>query len=281
MSVLNQTYKDFELIIVDDKSMDDSIKIIEKIEDNRIRLVKHQTNKGQNASLNTGIIESTNELIAFLDSDDIWFNSYLEKVHNKFLNDNSLGFVYALVENNQIWTLEGKNKYKEALSQCYISSMISICSRKSAIIEIGMFDTNFTNCQDDDFCIRLAKNNSFALINEALAKVYNDAGNRVTSNKTDYALGWEKLFKKHRRDIINFCGRKTLSKHYLKLSYYFLKSNTFFNSYKYLILSIFNYCISFKKNKIQEYTKKEYFNLIKLQLMKLLKETIKIVLLIK
>ena len=71
-SVLNQTFKNIELIVVDDCSTDDTISILEQINDKRLKIIRHSKNKGQNAARNTGIKASTGEYIAHHDSDDIW-----------------------------------------------------------------------------------------------------------------------------------------------------------------------------------------------------------------
>lgn len=77
-SVLNQTCRDFELVVVDDRSQDGGDRIVEGMEDRRIRLVRRSQNGGQNAARNTGIRESQGELIAFLDGDDEWESGHLE-----------------------------------------------------------------------------------------------------------------------------------------------------------------------------------------------------------
>lgn len=77
VSVLLQTYRDFELIIVDDGSTDDSIAEVQKFDDGRIRVI-HQKNSGVSAARNRGIKEAKYDLIAFLDADDEWKPDYLD-----------------------------------------------------------------------------------------------------------------------------------------------------------------------------------------------------------
>ena len=76
-SVLQQTFQDFEIVIVDDGSTDHSVEKVVKIEDSRIRLI-HQQNAGVSAARNRGIREAKYDLIAFLDADDEWKPEYLE-----------------------------------------------------------------------------------------------------------------------------------------------------------------------------------------------------------
>lgn len=87
-SVLNQSYKNWEMILVDDCSSDQSVSIVEKIQeqDVRIRLLKNQTNIGPGASRNKAIDEASGDIIAFLDSDDIWHPEKLSK-HLGFMED--------------------------------------------------------------------------------------------------------------------------------------------------------------------------------------------------
>ncbi len=84
-SVLDQTMADFEMIIVDDCSPDNSIEICESFQDPRIRIVRHQQNRGLAGARNTGIHAARAPLIAFLDSDDFWHPEKLDK-HLQHLN---------------------------------------------------------------------------------------------------------------------------------------------------------------------------------------------------
>ncbi|GAH83893.1 unnamed protein product, partial [marine sediment metagenome] len=97
-SVINQTYQDFEIIIIDDASTDNTREVAREFQERekRIKYFKHEINKGGGAARNTGIKNSKGEYIAFLDSDDEWYPEKLEKqieIFNK--NDENLGVVYS------------------------------------------------------------------------------------------------------------------------------------------------------------------------------------------
>lgn len=92
-SVLSQTYTDFELLLVDDCSTDKTLEIINRFSDNRIRLIKMEDNLGAWAARNRGLKEAKGELIAFLDSDDLWVPEKLEK-EICFMKAEDAGFVF-------------------------------------------------------------------------------------------------------------------------------------------------------------------------------------------
>lgn len=94
-SIQSQTYKNWELLLVDDCSKDNSAKIIEefKISDNRIKYIKLEKNSGASVSRNTGIKNAKGRFIAFVDSDDIWKPEKLE-VQVKYMLENNLGFTF-------------------------------------------------------------------------------------------------------------------------------------------------------------------------------------------
>lgn len=78
-SVLDQTYQDFEIIVVDDASTDDTEAVVKGFADERIRYVRHSENRGEAASRNTGIRLAKGEYIAGHDDDDVWLPPKLEK----------------------------------------------------------------------------------------------------------------------------------------------------------------------------------------------------------
>lgn len=101
-SVINQTYSDWELIIVDDGSTDNSVEIINRycLEDDRIKLYIHENheNKGLKETLLLGISKSSADWIAFLESDDLWREDYLEKKVNIINQYSDVGLIFNSVE---------------------------------------------------------------------------------------------------------------------------------------------------------------------------------------
>jgi glycosyltransferase involved in cell wall biosynthesis len=93
-SVLDQTYHNFEIIIVDDVSKDTTVEIVQKFNDSRIRYIKQDKNRGANAARNTGLKASTGDVIAYLDQDDLFHPEKL-RVHVEYLeNHPEIGFTF-------------------------------------------------------------------------------------------------------------------------------------------------------------------------------------------
>lgn len=151
-SIINQSYSDWELIIVDDYSNDNSIRIIEKYknngdEKNKIKIIKNQKNFGPAFSRNEAIKESNGRYIAFIDSDDIWKKEKLEK-QISFMEENKVGFVFSsynrIKENGE---LEGTVKAPEIIDFNYILKRTPI-QISSVIIDTEIVDKKIINFKD-------------------------------------------------------------------------------------------------------------------------------------
>ena len=97
-SVLQQTYTNFELIVVDDGSTDETGQVVKRFTDSRICCLQHGNNRGYSAALNTGLAAATGDLIAFIDSDDLWRQEKLQ-AQVVFLQDQpGIGGVFSDLE---------------------------------------------------------------------------------------------------------------------------------------------------------------------------------------
>lgn len=131
-SALTQTYQDIELIIINDNSTDNTEKIINHINDNRIVYIKNQRNLGASKSRNLGIKKATGRYISFLDSDDLWEKDKL-KIQIEFLNTKNIPFTYSaynkINKKNEIIDTIGipdKLNREKLLKTCYIGCLTAI-----------------------------------------------------------------------------------------------------------------------------------------------------------
>jgi glycosyltransferase involved in cell wall biosynthesis len=231
-SVLAQTHRPIELIVVDDGSSDDTEAVVRGFSDSNpsIRYIR-QHNQGQCAAINTGILAATGEFVCFLDSDDEWRPEMIAKQLAVFArHDARMGVVYThggayradgpLTPSNVSY-LEG-SIYRAALAQGHVAHSIAILVRRSCFDKVGLFDTRFSCFQDDDICFRLAKEYEFGLVPEVLAVVHVSADNRLTADRRPYARGWHDLLRKHEADILRECGPVVLGKHWFRAGLLFL-----------------------------------------------------------
>ena len=193
-SVLAQTYKDFEIVVVDDGSTDDSARVVEELMKNspslqggdRGRLIR-KPNGGVSSARNAGILAAKGEYIAFLDGDDLWHPEYLETLH-QLIEDYPDAALYGIgcttihgdkiPENVTPTTLRGEvedvwNNYPS----CWTGS--SSCSRRELLIEVGLFDTRMTYGEDIDMWWRLLLSGKGVFDNRVLAYYRQDTENRA------------------------------------------------------------------------------------------------------
>lgn len=231
-SVLSQSLQDFEIIVVDDGSTDQTGTIVQSINDSRIVYVR-QENKGATAARNNGVRHAKGKYISFLDSDDIWYPNTLERQLWKFNSDKEISCVYSdlnvIKSDGQISPFWKPTKiegyiYKEALVQGYLSPMIVLSVKKSCIEDVGMFDEALPASQDDDICFKLAKKYKFGYVPDQLAGVYTDVDNRISGSSKRVSMGWWMLWNKYEVDVVNICGKEVMASHYFDCLYLFLKN---------------------------------------------------------
>lgn len=201
-SVLAQSYCDYELIIVDDGSSDNSLSVVQALVDSivsdNIRII-NQENSGVSTTRNNGVAMASGDYIAFLDADDWWSEDFLEQMVAltvKFPDAGIYGSLYFLVKNGRnrvapIGVEEGFESGVINYCQLYAKTLCmplwtgAVVMKKSVFQELGGFKQHLKLGEDFDLWIRIALIYPVALLNKPLA-YYNqdaDAKNRAVSNK--------------------------------------------------------------------------------------------------
>lgn len=172
-SVLAQTYRNFEIIIVDDCSTDGTMEFVEEtygdISEIPIVYVRNDSNMGAAASRNTGVAYAQGEYIAFHDSDDEWLPEKLEKQMRHFARCNQeVGAVYSMFymngkdsclyppENLELACKSGYIFYTLLLNP--LIGMITLLVKKSVFLEVGGFNEQLNSLEDYELTIRIAQN---------------------------------------------------------------------------------------------------------------------------
>ena len=195
-SVLAQTFEDFELVIINDCSTDNSLEIAKGFSDIRIKIIEHQQNKGLSASRNTGINNTSAQYIAFLDADDIWKPDFLEKM-NFLINEYNQASLFACnyqislknnkhishtfkITNNRLHAII-VNFFESNLTQTtYIPS--GFCVSRKVFDRVGLYNEGISYSEDVDFNIRAHAEYKMAYYNKPLVIYTFVSENQITQN---------------------------------------------------------------------------------------------------
>jgi glycosyltransferase involved in cell wall biosynthesis len=173
-SVLSQEFSDYELIVVDDGSTDDTREILDSYD--RDIIVLRQPNQGVSAARNRGIAESHAQLVAFLDSDDLWLSQKLTR-QVAFFQSNPDAMI---CQTEETWVRNGvrvnpkKRHHKlsglifePSLALCLVSPS-AVMIRKTLFDTVGLFDERLPACEDYDLWLRISCQYPVFLIDEPL-----------------------------------------------------------------------------------------------------------------
>ena len=221
-SVLNQTFQDFEIVIIDDASKDYTREVIASFNDTRIKVIHNQVSKGDAGSRNIGIINSNCEYIAFLDDDDEWLPEKL-KMQICLLDSSPPEVGGVCTGRFTIEKVSGRvlSIYYPEMNDFSKGNFITTSSvflRRECFEKCGLFDENMPSISDFDMWIRISKQFSFKIIKNALVK-YCVNENSITFNYSRKTRGKEILFEKN--EVFFKKDYKEYSKKYLSLGVHY------------------------------------------------------------
>lgn len=202
-SIMQQTYINWELLVINDGSKDNTSKIVKSFNDDRIILIE-QVNGGVANARNNGIKNSKGAYVAFLDSDDLWMSNKLEKQLNILLSTD-----YKMVYSKTL-CFDGEPRLT---SDCMVHlsldfadkdkiliydfiPILTVIIEKKALDEIGYFDECLKGTEDWDMWIRVLQKNEAYFINDFLAN-YKVSATGLSGNLEKHSIEEEKVWQKH------------------------------------------------------------------------------------
>jgi glycosyltransferase involved in cell wall biosynthesis len=221
-SALNQTHTNFELIVVDDGSADNTAEVVKSFNDSRIKYIKHARNLGIASARNTGMMMARGEYVAFIDSDDEWLPHKLREQLIAFEEASSeVGAIYTQIQNVE----------KDKITFVYPTTppegdihihilhglpiyLLNLLVKRKYIEKTGSFDVDFVYADDWDFCIGLSKVCSFKYVETPLVIRYVMPDSISTYNPA--APGeFKKILNKHFDEIHQ--DRRMLAAYYFRI----------------------------------------------------------------
>lgn len=249
-SVLNQSYRNLELFIIDDASTDNSFNKISQIKDDRLKYLRNDRNYGPSKSRNRGIELSSGELIAFHDSDDEWHLHKLEKQINALRNSpDDIAAVYCGMEfidyktgkkiGEDLNNADFKRTFTEG-THFLCPANVTVLIKKNILEEVGYFDERLFAQEDIEIAIRVSKKYRYGYVNEALVKVTRNH-HQLMANTKNYVLAEEIIYNKHK----DYLSKKILFGMCKQIANYYILTTNYRMAKLYLVKS-FEHKFDFK-----------------------------------
>ena len=233
-SVLKQTYKNFEIIVVDDGSTDNTRCILDDlIHEEKIRYLL-QKNAGPACARNAGLRASKGEYIAFLDADDRWMPEKLRRSIECFEKNSQLGLVHCAVramdeKGDNLFFIKKKKMNRKVLAGHVFYHLLfrrahlctsSVVIRKSCLEKTGNFDEklSFLGAEDRDLWLRIAEIYPFEYIEEPLT-YYRHRDNSISTDEEKMKKGRDYIINKYFYKLSWIGRRKAFSALHKELAY--------------------------------------------------------------
>jgi glycosyltransferase involved in cell wall biosynthesis len=227
-SVVNQTYRNLEILIVDDYSDNYSFEktreVIEDYDDVRIKIITLKEKSGAQAARNSGIKASEGDWIALIDSDDAWVHDKIERQMNiieqndweKLIVVHSDAILCDTINNTKksfnARRINGENVFAELLKSPG-PFFQAILTSKEAFELIGYLDESVPSYQEWDTSIKLAKICKFVYLDEPTFYYFLHGGETISKDLRRDVEGYEYIINKYEKEIKNHCGDKVWKNH--------------------------------------------------------------------
>ena len=252
-SALQQTYNNFEILVVDDGSTDDTLRAVQSLSDPRVHILRHDTNRGVGAACNTGIARAAGDYVAWLDSDDLWLPEKLQRqiaflqqhpevdavFSDVWIHDEDVE-VPSLTQDMRAFrgVVDGKPfgaEFVVTQRQMYLCLLQEVPIKPSALMvrrgvfeKVGAFDESARSGEDWEFLLRLARVSSFGYIHQPLAETNwtpDSTYHRFWIQDKTFLIGVfqrERNRLRHDREAFDAAGRG-LFLHFKSLGYYYVR----------------------------------------------------------
>jgi glycosyltransferase involved in cell wall biosynthesis len=246
-SALDQTYQDFELLIVDDGSTDETFSMVQPLlQLSHVRYLRHEKNKGSQAARNTGIKHARGDYIAFLDSDDTWIPKKTELQLDALRKKGADCVVVT-----GIWKIENgaQTRFFDRRYEGYVYPELLVSDGpgygcllvpRAWFTQIGFLDESISAFADWDTCISLSKLFEFTTVGEPCVNYYQDDPSAVQKNKRELARSYHYIVEKHQKDMLRFIGRRGLARHYMTMALFFDDAGDFSRCRTYMVKAFKN-----------------------------------------
>lgn len=282
-SVLQQSYTNFEIIVINDGSSDRTLELLQTIQDSRIKIFSYP-NGGVSTARNRGIVKATGEYISFLDADDRWTKDKLELQWQTLQQHPQAALAYSWVyfeselepsyaETSSYFT---GNVYPELLIKNFLHTGSNPLIRRNIIDRIGLFDPELKTCEDWEFFLRIAAQKEFILVPKVQV-IYCQSTTSLTTNiqqiARDYQVAIERAFQAAPQQLQHL-KKQSLGWSYKYLAQQYIKHKSDrISGLKAAVNNIIKAVFSYPPNIFENYTQTLTIRLIKQSLKYLLVKT--------